>query len=626
MFMSCRGLMREAGLTIQLVRRSIARMSQAKSSRHSLVSLLLLVGVYFSVELLLLGLPLIASSSEAREGQVVEAMRRSGELVLPLRNGIIPSKPPLFHWMGYGASSVLGSVSEFSIRLPTIVFACGVLLCVGVISWRLGELARQIDPTVKVSRGASVAPAILALTYGFHIMSTQAMVDMAYTFFVWAAFCALLCSNALRWSLEERLSPISSFCFWLSVAGAILSRGPVGGVFVVILSAAGGAYVFGLRAVTLALLRPSLGWMCLAAPLSWYWFAYEKGGDAFLARQLLFENMKRVVGGEHINTEAWWFYLPSLLRTTFPWGLVVAGFAVGKLARGRGRLSRPQGGVERIWNLPLVVLCVGVLILSLSSGKRHSYMLPLYPCVALQLGLLIAKALESGRFAIRKRLASGVRVVEIALGVLGIALFCVLGAYMQGALDVGRSDTLVREALRGVVPQVATVLFLTLIPCLLRGERGAAQCARNSALAMFGILATMTCVGSTIKAYAKDFPGMTEAWLRHAEGAQRLVVIKDNFDEYFDPIFFYVRREVEIQDAKSSSIQCEEGVTYLTRRSWLASSQGRLQGEPTDVFVIRERQFQDGVESPKDLVSFRCGQGARTAPKAPFATNGLQDA
>ena len=601
-------------------------MSDGKNSRHCLVSLLLLIGVYFLVAVSLLGLPLIASSSEAREGQVIEVMRRSGEFILPLRNGIVPSKPPLFHWVGYATSSLVGSVSEFSIRFPTVVFACAVLLCVGVVGWRLAELGRRMDPSVQLSSVTLIAPSILALTYGFHIMSTQAMVDMAYTFFVWAAFCALLCSSPLRWSLEERVSPFSSFCFWLAIAGAILSRGPIGGAFVVILSVAGGAYVFGLKRVVHVLLRPSLGWLCLGAPLLWYWLAYEKGGDAFVARQLFFENMKRVVGGEHINTQAWWFYLPSLLRTTFPWGAVLLLLLGAGIVSSRWRWSRTRDCVARVLNLPLFVLCVGVVLLSLSSGKRHSYMLPLYPCVALQLGFVLARAAEGGRFAVRKRLAAGVRQLEIVLGVFGIALFCVLGAYMQGVLSVGGSDALVREALRGIVPRVATVLFLTLIPCLLRGERGAAQCAQNSAIAMFGILATMTCVGSSIKAYTKDFPAMTEAWLRHAEGASRLVVIKESFDEYFDPIFFYVRRDVEIRDARSSAIPCEDGVAYLTRRSWLSSSSGRLQGDPTDVHAIRERRASDGAASPKDLVSFRCRKNIESKQSAPFAANGLQDA
>src|SRR2546428_1023456 len=46
----------------------------------------------------------VYEGGEAREGLVVREMLRTGDWILPLWNGsVVPSKPPLFHWLAAGA-------------------------------------------------------------------------------------------------------------------------------------------------------------------------------------------------------------------------------------------------------------------------------------------------------------------------------------------------------------------------------------------------------------------------------------------------------------------------------------------------------------------------------------------
>ena len=93
--------------------------------------------LYSILQITFLGLAAIGGSTEAREAQVVETILREGEWILPLRNGIIPSKPPLFHWVAALLSILLGGVSEFSVRLPSHLFAVGVLVCCALSAYRL---------------------------------------------------------------------------------------------------------------------------------------------------------------------------------------------------------------------------------------------------------------------------------------------------------------------------------------------------------------------------------------------------------------------------------------------------------------------------------------------------------
>src|SRR5256885_16610980 len=52
----------------------------------------------------------VYEGGEAREGLVVREMLRTGDWILPLWNGsIVPSKPPLFHWLAAGAAAPAGA-------------------------------------------------------------------------------------------------------------------------------------------------------------------------------------------------------------------------------------------------------------------------------------------------------------------------------------------------------------------------------------------------------------------------------------------------------------------------------------------------------------------------------------
>ncbi|MGH7960503.1 MAG: ArnT family glycosyltransferase, partial [Candidatus Binatia bacterium] len=70
------------------------------------------------------------TKAEPREASVVWEITTTGEWILPLRNGVmIPSKPPLFHWLGALISLAWGEVNELTIRLPSALLALlGVLL------------------------------------------------------------------------------------------------------------------------------------------------------------------------------------------------------------------------------------------------------------------------------------------------------------------------------------------------------------------------------------------------------------------------------------------------------------------------------------------------------------------
>ena len=67
---------------------------------------------------------------EPREALVVRDIVLNGNWIFPLKLGQqIPSKPPLFHWVGALASLFWGHMTEATVRFPSALFASlGVFL------------------------------------------------------------------------------------------------------------------------------------------------------------------------------------------------------------------------------------------------------------------------------------------------------------------------------------------------------------------------------------------------------------------------------------------------------------------------------------------------------------------
>jgi hypothetical protein len=122
---------------------------------------------------------------------------------------------------------------------------------------------------------------------------------------------------------------------------------------------------------------------------------------------------------------------------------------------------------------------------------------------------------------------------------------------------------------------------------------------------MTGLVST----GSTVKAHLKNFRGMSVEWLAYARPTDELTVIKDPFDEYFDPILFYVHRKVHVVRDDIGMPPCAEERLYLARRQWMEDASGLLQGRVTEVGTLREIAASVKQRDQRELVIFRCQPG-----------------
>ena len=351
------------------------------------------------------------SRGEPREATVVWEISTSGEWILPLRNGyIIPSKPPLFHWLGALFSLAGGGISELTIRLPSALLATtGVLLTYAV------------GTTVWGAEAGLVAGIILATSFEWARAAVSARVDMTLTVCMVAAF--LLFFAFYHRGQVSRWQALSLFAL---LGLATLAKGPVGallpaltiGIFLMLRG--------DLRFLRqLHLVHGSVVFVLIAG--SWYGLALWQGGYDFFAKQVLKENLLRFItpgtaGAGHEHGVS--YLVSTFVLGMAPWSFFLPP-CIGFLYR-----SRSQWREKRLLYFIVWILTVFGFY-ALSSSKRPVYLLPLYPAVALLLAVWWQE-LQRGTVALARPLswpvhASGSLSVVFVSAVILLVLAQLLG-------------------------------------------------------------------------------------------------------------------------------------------------------------------------------------------------------
>ncbi|HVM97394.1 MAG TPA: glycosyltransferase family 39 protein, partial [Candidatus Acidoferrales bacterium] len=227
------------------------------------------------------------TKGEPREGLVVWEMTHGGGWILPKRNGTeLPSKPPLFHWLGAFVSVVHGTTDEWSIRFPSAVLSLAGILA-----------AFAAGASLRNATTGLFAGLILMTSFEWARAATNARVDMTLTVGLEASFLSLL----FFWRSR---SPGWLIPLYVGIAWAVLGKGPVGialpgltTILLIALSWNGEAFrnhqysaiVDWGSLRQMKLLRGAVIVVALAG--TWYVLALFIGGWPFFRKQVLAENV-----------------------------------------------------------------------------------------------------------------------------------------------------------------------------------------------------------------------------------------------------------------------------------------------------------------------------------------------
>ena len=311
----------------------------------------------------------VYEGGEAREGLVVREMLRTGDWILPLWNGsVVPSKPPLFHWLAAGPAALTGAgVTEHTLRVPSIALAGLVVLLVFLAGRAWGG-----------EHVGFMAALVLATTPQFLNEAGDGRVDMTLTTAITGAQLAFV--HALGGGGGPTRLVLA-----LCLALAMLAKGPVGPGLVG-LTALVSALANRRLGPALRLVRPLPVLVFLAVAGGWYGLAYHHRGMDFVAKQIVSENGEALLGSSRFPYRSPLFYLAPLVLAGLPWTLVLPW----ALARGwrSGELARRHA---------VAWAAVVLVFFSLAPLKRAAYLLPLRPALALVIGWWIAEAAEEER-------------------------------------------------------------------------------------------------------------------------------------------------------------------------------------------------------------------------------------
>ncbi|HJU10175.1 MAG TPA: glycosyltransferase family 39 protein [Candidatus Binataceae bacterium] len=346
------------------------------------------------------------TKGETREAVTVFDIVHGGGVILPMRAGVeVPSKPLMMHWLAALISLAAGQVNEWTVRLPSALFALlGIIVCYYYVR-------RFFD-----DRSALIAALILGTSIQY-LQAGGARVDMTLTFFLEVAFFHFL-------AIAERLTKRTEILY-LAIACAVLTKGPVGLVLPVLVAASWMALTG--RVGLLRELKLGQGALIVGAiGGGWYIAAIITGGSAFIHKQLLAENVYRVFARHGFNEGHAhpFYYMEAALGAGFmPWSplAVVAALEFWKAPFKRS----PRFSYMLVWFVAVLVFY------NLPHSKRGIYLLALYPALSTTVALILSHASQRPSPLFRRSINLIARAAGLFFIVAGIsaAAGCVMLFY-----------------------------------------------------------------------------------------------------------------------------------------------------------------------------------------------------
>ena len=341
---------------------------------------------------------------EGRYAEIGREMARGSDWVLPHLNGFPHfQKPPLVYWATALGFKLLG-INEWGARLPSALAAFGTVL----VTWSIGR---------RLFSAAVANSAALVLLGGLEFFGLARMLtpDMLMTFWITASIGCLVQAAVPR-SDGDPASPGWKWAFFVCQGLGFMTKGPM--ALVVPASAAIGWALAARRGGGTQRL-PWVRGLILALAIGLAWFvviSIRVPGllDYFVGDELV----KRVASKAHGRSKPIWFFIPVLIGGAMPWTAFFPWVVRTAWGRLRQRVSHPLApwkGLLLGWTvIPFVVL-------SLSGSKLLTYVLPLYPALALAVAVAwdrhVSQQSQAGRWSWR---VAALLLVVLTSAVVGI--------------------------------------------------------------------------------------------------------------------------------------------------------------------------------------------------------------
>jgi hypothetical protein len=301
---------------------------------------------------------------EPRYAEIARVMFTKGEWIVPTINGdLYTDKPILYFWLVLIASNIVGTVNEWTVRLPAALGALGLVLTTYVIGKEFFS-----------ARIGFIAGAVLATSARFIWEARWAHVDALFAFFF-----ALAMYLAAR-TIFSQAKPNEILAAYGLMALATLTKGLIGVVLPALILITFVIARRDWRALPKARLPSGiLVFLLIAAP--WFVWVNSATDGKWLGDFIYVHHIERYTAGVG-HRQPFYYYFKTLPLDFLPW----TAFALPALFA-----YKPE---RKSINNPVFLLffswfAIVFLFFSLSDTKRDLYLLPLFPPLALFVGRYI---------------------------------------------------------------------------------------------------------------------------------------------------------------------------------------------------------------------------------------------
>ncbi|PMB15093.1 glycosyltransferase [Fischerella thermalis CCMEE 5282] len=383
--------------------------------------LILVGGIAFFWHLGSIGL---IDETEPLFAEASRQMYTTGDWITPFFNGKTRfDKPALIYWCQAIAYSIFG-VNEWAVRLPSAIAAMAVIsLAFYTVQW---QLAKQdaLEQVFRPSRRwltAGVVAAVMALNPEMIVWGRTGVSDMLLTGCIGSALLCFFLGYASQEGSEigdreqgghgEYHTPHTPptvpnphlpkkwyLACYVLIAGAILTKGPVGIVLPGLIISAFLLYLGKFREV-MREMRLLLGMLIiLVLSLPWYVLVTWRNGWNYINSFFGYHNIERFTEVVNGHTAPWYFYFLVVLLGFAPYSVYLP-LSMARLKFWQRNYWCSQ---ERSQQLGLFAFFWFVSIFgffTIAVTKLPSYVLPLMPAAAILVGLLWSDLLKEHRLS-----------------------------------------------------------------------------------------------------------------------------------------------------------------------------------------------------------------------------------
>lgn len=310
---------------------------------------------------------------EPTYAQVAREMWISKDFILPHLNGEVYSqKPPILFWLIALFSLPFGEVTELSARLPSALAGIGCVIATFFLGKRLVS-----------NRVGVLAALILSTSSLFLWMSHRVAFDVVLSFFIMMSLICFLKGFSGEASGEQGESSGRRkhfLLFYVFLALAVLTKGPAGFIptFIAVLLYL--AVQKKLRFLRKMEMGKGFAIFCLIV-FGWVIAASIKGGHDYMNEILFKQNIGRFSNPWDHHKPFYYFFINFPLNF-LPWTFFIPGAVIYAFSDKEKR---------RALLFPFLWFVAFFGFFTICSGKRHIYILPLYPAAS----IIIAWFLDS---------------------------------------------------------------------------------------------------------------------------------------------------------------------------------------------------------------------------------------